>query len=432
MKNLSPSVKAYLLVTFLTLLNILNFVDRQLLASFGEPVTRDLGLTDTQFGLLTGIIFVSFYATAGIFMGTLADLWNRPRLIAAGLFIWSLLTTLTGAAKTFTHLATARLLIGAGEATLSPAALSMLNDVFPPKRRAFAAGFYYAGYPLGVGASLLIAGSLGPRIGWQNCFYLLGALGLTLTLIVWTLTDPPRGGHQSPTTNPTPQPPTLAKSLPAIINGLIHALTHSPALVLTILGAVLIVFANGTSFFDQIWLIRERGLTQQQAGLRFGLIFITGGLTGNFLGGICADHFHKRRPGGRLMFLAIAQAIVAPFTIALRLLPPDTPLFYLSAFLMTISVTLFPGPVFASIQDLVPTHIRATAIAFTLFCINLLGLAPGAYAAGRLSDTLRAQGTDTPLTWALLIVGLAAPLAILPFLIAATRYNKDLTHLRRQ
>ena len=187
----------YAFLGFLTLLNVMNFVDRQLLGSFANFIVPDLGLTNTQFGLLTGMFFIVFYSVMGLFMGALADMVNRTRLIAAGLALWSALTALSGAARGFWTLAAPRMLIGVGESIMTPTAMSLLADRFPAARLGFASGFYYMGVPIGVGVSLLIAGYLGPAIGWRNCFYLLGGIGLALAAVMWFIKETPRRHHDA-------------------------------------------------------------------------------------------------------------------------------------------------------------------------------------------------------------------------------------------
>src|SRR5262249_19097867 len=142
---------AWLLLAFLTLLNIVNFVDRQLITSLQVPIREELGLTKLQITLLAGYAFAIIYAAAGLVLGTVADRWNRPRLIAAGLFVWSALTAASGLAQNFWQMGLARFFIGVGEATLTPAAIAMLGDVFQPKQRALASGLYYLGIPIGAG-----------------------------------------------------------------------------------------------------------------------------------------------------------------------------------------------------------------------------------------------------------------------------------------
>ena len=130
---------------FLTLLNVMNFIDRQLLASFANFIVPDLGLTNTQFGLLTGLVFIVFYVVMGLFMGVLADMVHRPRLIAVGLAAWSVLTAVSGAARGFWSLAVPRMFIGVGESILTPTSMSMLADRFPTARLGFAVGLLLHG-----------------------------------------------------------------------------------------------------------------------------------------------------------------------------------------------------------------------------------------------------------------------------------------------
>ena len=190
------------LLALLTLINILNFVDRQLLPSFANFIKPELGLTDTQYGLLTGLFFIIFYAVAGLFMGVLADRMNRARLIAVAIALWSLLTAASGAARGFVSMAIPRALIGVGESALTPAATSLLADRFPPSQLGLAAGLYYLGVPVGAGMSLLVAGYLGPTIGWRNCFYLLGGAGMLFAVAMLFVRDPACGSCRGPSARP--------------------------------------------------------------------------------------------------------------------------------------------------------------------------------------------------------------------------------------
>ena len=167
----------YGFLVFLTMINVLNVVDRQLIASLANWIKPELNLTNTQFGLLTGLIFIFFYAFAGVFMGVLADRVNRTRFIAIGLAAWSVLTAISGMAKGFVSIAIPRLFIGIGESIMTPTSMSILSDRFPSKNLGFAAGTYYMAGPIGLSASLLLVAYLEPLVGWRGCFYVLGALG---------------------------------------------------------------------------------------------------------------------------------------------------------------------------------------------------------------------------------------------------------------
>ena len=167
---------------FLTLINVLNYIDRQLLPYFANWIVPELGLSNTQFGLLSGLIFIFFYAIFGVFMGAVADRMNRTRLISYGLGFWSALTALSGAARGFLSLAVPRLLIGIGESILTPAAMSILGDRFPQRWRGVALGVFGMGPAIGIGASLLIVAYLEPIFGWRGCFYLVGSIGVIMAL----------------------------------------------------------------------------------------------------------------------------------------------------------------------------------------------------------------------------------------------------------
>ena len=165
-------------LAFFLLLNIFNFVDRNLLMAFANEIKSDFNLSNVEWGLLTGVYFLFFYSIFGIFMGVLGDKFNRMKIIAVGVFLWSLMTAFTGIAKSFIHLIIARALIGIGESALTPNAVSMLSDLFPQNKRATASAIYYLGIPLGVGVGLIIASVFGPIFGWRAVFITLGLIGI--------------------------------------------------------------------------------------------------------------------------------------------------------------------------------------------------------------------------------------------------------------
>ena len=139
--------KSYSILGFLTLLNVLNFIDRQLLSSFSNYIVPDLGLTNTQYGILSGLAFIIFYSIMGVIMGAIADRVHRPKFMAFGVVLWSLLTAASGMAKNFWMLFFPRIFIGIGESVLTPTALSFLSEHFPRKNMGFVAGFYYLAVP---------------------------------------------------------------------------------------------------------------------------------------------------------------------------------------------------------------------------------------------------------------------------------------------
>ena len=185
---------AWRLLAILTAFNVLNFVDRQLIPSLAPLIIADLGLTRADLGLLIWFTFVLFYTLVGMVLGVAADRWSRRWLIAGGLALWSAMTAVSGSARSLAGLAVPRVLLGVGEATLTPAALSMLGDAFPPRRLGFASGMYYACLPIGTALSLALAGWIAPRFGWRACFYVLGGLGLLAVGLLAFVREPQRGG----------------------------------------------------------------------------------------------------------------------------------------------------------------------------------------------------------------------------------------------
>src|SRR5262245_23489978 len=289
----------YALLAALTLLNVLNFADRLLLSAFAPSIIRDLSLSYAQFTFLTGFGFAVWYVLFGLVAGSLADRYHRPRIIAAGLAVWRALTAATGRAQNFLLAAFARMFIGVGEATLTPAALSMLSDRLPPHRHGIAAAVYYLGIPVGVGCAYIFSGVLGPHYGWRGTFAVLGLLGLGAAVLVLLMRDPPRGGGA--VLGPESQ---RIGSLRDSAAGLWRVLRTNPVLGLTLAGAAAGIFVQGASALDIAWWVQERGYTESRAQQLTGLLFLFGGMSGALLGGIGADAAYRRNRGGRLKFLA--------------------------------------------------------------------------------------------------------------------------------
>ncbi|MCY4342146.1 MAG: MFS transporter [Gammaproteobacteria bacterium] len=414
----------YAFLGFLTLLNVMNFVDRQLLGSFANFIVPDLGLTNTQFGLLTGLFFIVFYSVMGLFMGALADMVNRTRLIAAGLALWSALTALSGAARGFWTLAAPRMLIGVGESIMTPTAMSLLSDRFPASKLGFASGFYYMGVPIGVGVSLLIAGYLGPAIGWRNCFYLLGGVGLGLAAVMLLIKETPRR-HVAVAAESGGERPSFRE----IMRTLAFALRNCPALGLTVAGGITTHFILGAATYDQLWYVQERGFERAQIAQWTGWVGLVGGVLGNLFGGLGSDRFLAKTGVGRPMFLFWITVAFAPFGIAYRLVDGDSIWFWIGVFVGFFQLGCFYGPTFSTVQELVPPGIRATVVAFYILLLNFVGLGIGITAGGIVIDALAARGVAAPYTWTLLVFTIislgAAPL----YYWAGRRYQADRRHL---
>jgi MFS family permease len=420
LKDSKPIKGAHLGLVLLIFLNILNMVDRSLIASFGTEISHDLNLTDTQFGLLVGPMFVFFYAIMGLFVGRMADMVHRPKLIAVGVLVWSVLTAVSGAARSFLHIGLARMFVGVGESCLSPAAMSMLSDMFPPAKRGMASGLYYLGLPLGAGASYIIAAELGPVLGWRNCFYVLGGLGLLLVPAILLLRDPQRGRFDNPEQKDRVDSTGVIDSMRQVL----AVAKKTPALAWAMIGAVFMHLPLGSGQFVQIWLVRERGYDASGMAL-FGLLFIVFGIIGILIGGLASDWYIKHFKGGRLRFLAVFLLIITPFFISFRFVSPDSPLFYVGMCAGFLSLTAFYGPVFSTVQDLSPTKLRGVTTAVLLLMCNLVGIGLGGLATGVLSDFYSGQGVLEPLTLALLSIDLVGILTITSFFIGSVHWQRQ-------
>ena len=415
-------MNAYRLLFFLTLLNLLNFVDRQLIASFSNFIVPDLGLTNAQFGFLTTLPFIVFYSIAGLFMGVLADMVNRPRLIAFGVVLWSVFTALTGAAKGFVTMALPRMFIGVGESILTPTSMSLLSDSFPAKKMGFAAGFYYMGVPIGVGVSLLIAGYLGESLGWRKCFYLLGGLGLVLGLCTLLFKDRPRKHLQ----NNEVKPQTLSKESTAeIIKTLFRALSASSALRFTILGGIFYHIALGASVFEQLWLVEERGFDRSNIAQIVGWIGVFAGLAGNLIGGILSDWWQENTDQGRPMFLFWLALLTLPISVYYRFVEPGSVIFWIGIIIGYFQLGCFFGPTFSTVQELVPENIKATVVSFYILTLNLIGLTIGSFVGGILADNLMSANYQEPYTLMLVVFSIISIVTIPCYFLAGKRYKKD-------
>lgn len=395
---------AWGLLFFLTALNILNFVDRMLIASLAPLLIADLKLSRAQIGLLTGFGFVFFYTVVGLFLGMAADRFRRLPLIGAGLALWSAMTALSGWARSFIQLAIPRIFVGIGEATLTPAAISMLSDTFPARRLGLAVGVYYAGIPLGLAMALISSSYIAPRFGWRFSFFILGAIGLLATALLLLFREPERRRIAGA----SPAKPAVGQ----ILRDLLRALVTRPALLLALIGGSLLCYGSGAALLGVTWLVEERGFAYSDAAFRAGVVAVVAGFLGNVAGGAFGDACAKRFRGGRLWSLVLMTVF---FTIPAWLfysMEPGSPLWYACWLLTSAGTTAWFGPLFSAYQELAPAHVRSTIVAFALLVLNLLGVGPGPLITGMIGDA-RSLG------YGLLISLIITVLAVIPFAFAA-------------
>ncbi|NCF43418.1 MAG: MFS transporter [Proteobacteria bacterium] len=416
-------VSDYGFLLFLTLINVMSVVDRQLISSLANWIKPELNLTNTQFGLLTGLIFIFFYTVAGVFMGVLADRVNRTRLIAVGLMLWSALTAVSGMAKGFVSLAIPRLFIGVGESIMTPTSMSLLSDRFPAKSLGFAAGFYYMAGPVGVSFSLLIVAYLEPLVGWRGCFYILGGIGIFLSLVMFLLKETPRRAVAALQTNSSTA--IAHTSVKEMLVTTKNAFANSPALVMTVFGAVTFHIFLGAAMFEQIWFVEERGFDRNEIAELTGWMALGAGVLGNLAGGLGSDYLLKRTGVGRPMFMFWVALVSMPLMILYRLVDPASPLFLLCMFMGFFQFGCLYGPVFGTIQELVPPQIRGTVTAVALLLINVLGIGFGVTAGGLFVDWLSANGSASPYTTSMLVFTGISCINVPLFFFAGRRFSRD-------
>jgi MFS family permease len=297
--------------------------------------------------------------------------------------------------------------------------MSMLSDRFPASRMGLVAGFYYMGVPVGVGVSLLIVGYLGASIGWRGCFYLLGALGIVLALLMLRVRETPRK-HVALSAGGASR-----QSLREIVTTLLRALRASPALVATMAGGVAFHFILGASAFDQLWYVQERGFDKDEIARMTGWIGVTAGLLGTVFGGWAGDRWQERTGTGRPLFLFWAGLVLTPIGFMYRIAEGGSMLFWVGVAFGFFQLGTFYGPTFSTVQELVPPQIRASIVAFYIMLLNFVGLGIGITGGGYMIDALMANGTPEPYTKTLIAFTVLSSTAIPCFWIAGRRFASD-------
>ena len=372
--NHSSNYKWFVL-GILTLVYTFNFIDRQILVILQEPIKADLGLSDTQLGLLTGFSFAVVYVTAGIPIAWLADRSNRRNIVAASLGIFSVMTTLSGMVQNYTQLLLARLGVGLGEAGGSPPSHSMLSDYFPEEKRGTAISIYTTGIYFGIFFGYFAGGWIAETFGWRNAFFIVGIPGIALAFLLLILVREP----QRTLTSATSQDKVSFKDTMAV-------LAQRPSFWWIALGcstASFVGYGNG-NFFPSL-LIRNYGLSVTEVGVVLGIIGGTTGMLGTFLGGYLADRWGEKdkRWYVRIAFYGILLSLPLSYITLLG----TEPLYVIMAYAPGhILGTLYLGPCIAICHTLVPAGMRASASAILLFVINMIGLGLGPLFVGALSD----------------------------------------------
>ncbi len=383
-----PLRYAQFVVLVLMLVYAASFLDRQILSLLGERVKADLSISDTQLGALQGFSFALFYTGLGIPMGLLADRYQRRLLIVAGLILWSIATFLSGIVSTFQGLFIARMLVGVGEATLAPAAYSMISDYFGKQHRARALSVYTSGMFIGGGAAYVLGGAILPaahqiamtlrdygitRTDWQVAFFAAATPGLILPVLLLMIREPERRERQKDDGN------RFASWRHVRSRWILYA-------IICISMACMSAANYGIWAWMPAVFQRIHGWSATQFGYNFGMVLIFVAPVGMMLGGYLADRFGGRtslkvtlRLAGGALLLMIPAAAAAPIVEDARL---SMLLLGLQTFIIATPVTL--GAIM--LQLATPNEGRGLVMAIYMFTNNVIGLAFGPFGAAFISD----------------------------------------------
>ena len=354
----------------LTALNLLNYVDRNVLFAVQPLVQDEFHLTNVQIGYLTSA-FLIFYTLAAPFVGPLADRYSRKVIIALGGIFWSALTLLTAVTHTYTELLIRHTLVGVGEATFVTIAPTFVADLFAEERRGRILGVFYLAIPVGSAAGYLLGGNLAPHYGWRFPFYIAAAPGFLLALGVLFLKEPERGQFDSLTETPE--------------RGTLFGLLRNPAFLTSTLGMAAMTFSLGGI---QVWmpkfLYSERGYTLAAANFAFGIIIVVDGIVASLAGGWLGDYLLPRMKSSYYLVSAVSMLLGVPVMIVALFVkgPLMMPAIAVAAFFLLLNT----APLNAAVINSVGAHIRVTAIAVNIFIIHLLGDIPSPTMMGWVAD----------------------------------------------
>ncbi|MCI0489503.1 MAG: MFS transporter [Blastocatellia bacterium] len=424
---MTNQARAYYALAVLFAINAMNFYDRQILGVVAEPIRKEWGLSDSELALL-GTVFTLIYAAVGIPLGRLADKKTRTRILAAGVFAWSLLTAASGLAKGYWTLFAARLGVGVGEATCAPASSSLIGDLFPANKRATALSVFMMGLPIGLALSYAISGRVAHAYGWRAAFYIAIIPGLICMVAALFIQEPKRGATEIHTVGALQrQGPKSGWIYLAGLCGVIlvvdlvflgfnvrrllvwiflallcytfrHPISRfmEPFLLVLTIPTMWWVIASGAlqnfnmyaigSFLNP-FLMRYHKVDIQTAGNISMVVNGLMGIPGLLLGGILGDAITKRRPGGRMVLGAIAIIVSVPL-VWLALERPGGDLWGFGIFmgLAYALMSVYYSTVYSTIHDIIEPSLRGTAMALYFFAMYVLGASFGPYGTGVASD----------------------------------------------
>lgn len=362
----------------LTLINLLNYLDRYVVPPLGESLrTSSLHVTDTEFGALASA-FILVYMIAAPGFGVLGDSRSRPRLIALGVGLWSIATVLAGLASHYAWLLAARAAVGIGEAAYGSIAPALLADYFPDRQRSRVFAVMYMAIPVGSALGYVVGGAMDAHHGWRSAFFVAGAPGLLLALLALRLLDPPRGVQDETSATPVARAP---RGFAAYLD-----VARIREYRNTVFGYAAYTFATGgIGAWMPTFLIRIRHLDKQSASVSLGALLVVTGFAGTFAGGWLADALHRRLPNANLVVSGVTTLLAAPLAYV-ALTSPNHAVYWPALGAAEVLIFMSTGPINSAIVDAVPAVMRASAMAASIFMIHILGDVPSPYLIGALAE----------------------------------------------
>jgi predicted MFS family arabinose efflux permease len=412
----SNQYRNYVLM-MLTLVYVFNFVDRQLIVILQESIKKELDLSDTQLGLLSGFTFAIFYVTLGIPIARFADKSNRRNTVTVSLGLWSIMTAFSGLARNFVQLLLARIGVGVGEAGGSPPAHAMISDYFPPGKRSTALSVYSTGIYFGILIGFLMGGYLNQHLGWRMAFFAVGIPGILFSFLFYATVKEPQRGATDINASSANEEHSLIKVLKRLYS------THT--FVYLALATGLHVFCiYGLLNWAPSFLARLHGMKNSEIGIILGLLLGIGGAIGSFAGGVLTDHFGKKDK--RLYLKIPAYVIILSALFAAGGLFLQNNFFSIACLGLCAALqSMYLGPSIAVAHSLVPASMRSLTSAILFLVLNLIGLGCGPLVVGIISDALKPSLGNEALRWAMSIVIVVGIASSILFFIAAKKFARD-------
>lgn len=360
------------MLAVLTAVNAVNWADRSVVPILFPPIRAEMGLTDTQLGIIGGLSFSIIYAVAAFGFGWAADRYRRRNLMMSGLVIWSLATAATGLATDFSTLFAARFFTGVGEASLYPSAMSLIAERFPVARRGRAMGIFGAAAAFGGGMAVALGGVLAEALGWRQVFFIYGGAGLLLLPPLAAIAEDARPARPSNDDSPV-----------ATVGGLLR---DGRLMWVWMTGMVMIGSAVGYAAWVPSYFVRIREMDIASVGYLFGVANVGGGIVGAILGGLFADRMRRRRLAGEMDVSTVAALITVPF-LFLTLLAPLPALFMVGAVFTPLAAYAFFPSLQTVMLEIVPAKNHGLAYAVNIFFLGGIGSALGPFVVGYASDT---------------------------------------------